>query len=177
MTTADVDNGGSVTPLKPGVLTTEFWVTVITSLVALLTATNVISPGFADKQKAAIDALAFLASAIAPLGYAISRGIAKRGHSQAVATVVAAHVAAGVPLPVTPAKRSRARRVVGDVGAGLVQLLLLLAGLVLLVVGVILIIVAATAPTHDVSVGGVIMALVGAVLLFFAGNSRGSLTL
>lgn len=72
------------------------------------------------------------------------------------------------PVPKPPKRAVRKTTVPGDGGYGLVELLLIIAGVVLLVVGVIDLIVAAVGKPHELSVGGLILAIVGAVLCVFA---------
>ena len=61
--------------VKPGWRTTEFWITVICALGSLLWGAGVLDPegvGTADKI------FGFVAAALGSLGYAISRGLAKK---------------------------------------------------------------------------------------------------
>ena len=61
--------------VKPGWKTTEFWVTVICALGSLLWGAGVLAPegaGTADKIFGCV------AAALGSLGYAISRGLAKK---------------------------------------------------------------------------------------------------
>jgi hypothetical protein len=94
--------------LKPGYLTTEFWVMVVTALLTLLAGFNVVGPDWAKLHEPIVNALAFLASAIVPAAYAISRAIAKGKH-QAAAGALAATRLAYTPQPEIPAGTGKRR--------------------------------------------------------------------
>lgn len=58
---------------KPGWKTTEFWLTVVSQIVGLVWASGVITEGSnADRV------LGLAAAALASVGYAVSRGLAKK---------------------------------------------------------------------------------------------------
>jgi hypothetical protein len=79
-------------PLKPGLLTTEFWVTAVTAVLTLLAGFNVVGPDWAKMHEPIVNALAFLATAIIPAAYALSRAIAKGKHQAAAAALAAARI-------------------------------------------------------------------------------------
>lgn len=57
---------------KPGYKTTEFWLSLVATLIGLLWASGLISEGStADKV------IGFVAAALGQFGYAVSRGLAK----------------------------------------------------------------------------------------------------
>jgi hypothetical protein len=62
--------------VKPGYKTTEFWLSVVASLISILYASGVISP---DGASTVEQVVAMIAAALASLGYSVARGIAKRG--------------------------------------------------------------------------------------------------
>jgi len=62
--------------VKPGWKTTEFWISVIVAVCSLAWGAGVVDPegvGNADKV------FGFVCSAMAALGYSVSRGLAKKG--------------------------------------------------------------------------------------------------
>lgn len=93
-TTSQVLTGqiADLPPLKSGVATTEFWVTVITALLTLLAGFNVVGPDWAKLHEPIVNALAFLATAIIPAAYALSRAIIKGKHQAASAALLATRV-------------------------------------------------------------------------------------
>ena len=60
--------------LKPGYLTTEFWITVIVTLCSLLWGANVLDP---EAAGTANKIFGFVVAALSGLGYTVSRGLAK----------------------------------------------------------------------------------------------------
>lgn len=82
-------------PLKPGWVTSEFWLTLAASVMSLLVGLHVVGPDFAKAHEDVVNALCFLAATLAPAIYAVARSIAKSGHQKAVATVIASR---GTPL-------------------------------------------------------------------------------
>lgn len=64
----------SVSPAEPGYTTTEFWLTVVTSFIGLLTTFNVVH--FTNPQMQAL--LGFAGLVIPVIVYTISRGIRKK---------------------------------------------------------------------------------------------------
>ena len=62
--------------LKPGYLTTEFWITVIVTLCSLLWGANVLDP---EAAGTANKIFGFVVAALSGLGYTVSRGLAKKG--------------------------------------------------------------------------------------------------
>jgi hypothetical protein len=64
------------TPTKPGYKTTEFWLSTAAIVIGLLYAAGVVAPEGTDALSKAI---AFGATALAALGYSVSRGLAKKG--------------------------------------------------------------------------------------------------
>lgn len=91
-------DGSAPPPLKPGIQSTEFWMTLATTVVSLLVGLGVVGPDFAKAHEQLVNAACMLAAIVAPGLYAIGRGIAKHGHQRAVGDVLAAHV----PLPPLP---------------------------------------------------------------------------
>jgi len=66
--------------MKPGVKTTEFWISVLTAMVGVVAATGY----FNTEQVTAINALitqggGLITAALVAFGYAVSRGLAKKG--------------------------------------------------------------------------------------------------
>lgn len=59
---------------KPGYKTTEFWLSALTTLVGTLWASGAMSPESADAVEKVIG---LIVGAVANVGYAISRGLAK----------------------------------------------------------------------------------------------------
>lgn len=66
---------GTTVEVKPGYKTTEFWLTLVSTLLGLLFASGVIAPEGTDGLS---KAFAFVATALTTMGYAVSRGLAKR---------------------------------------------------------------------------------------------------
>jgi len=65
--------------MKPGIKTSEFWVTVIISILGVLVALGVITPEQKDTLAQSIQQIAGAVMAAAPvIGYALSRGRAKQ---------------------------------------------------------------------------------------------------
>lgn len=65
---------------KPGIKTTEFWVSTSVAVVGVVAATGTITADQADTVASAIVQLGGLIAAVAAsFGYSISRGAAKRG--------------------------------------------------------------------------------------------------
>ena len=63
------------TPVKAGIRTTEFWITVIVAAASLAWGAGLIDPaGSAGADKV----FGFVCSALAALGYTVSRGLAKQ---------------------------------------------------------------------------------------------------
>lgn len=62
--------------MKPGVKTTEFWITSITNLVAMVFMSGVLSPEAVETSN---NVLAAITAGLTNLGYVMSRGIAKKG--------------------------------------------------------------------------------------------------
>lgn len=91
-------DGAAPPPLKPGWQTSEFWATHIFALLSFATAMGWIGPNFSHDHEQVVNAVALLASVLAPSAYAVARGVAKHGHQRAVGQVLAAHV----PLPPLP---------------------------------------------------------------------------
>ena len=60
--------------VKPGWKTTEFWLTSICALGSLLWGAGILNP---DGAGTASQVFGFVASALAALGYTVSRGLAK----------------------------------------------------------------------------------------------------
>lgn len=60
------------TPIKPGFKTTEFWMTVVTAVVSLLIASDVIPSNSGWSQLVAL-----ASAALAAMGYSTSRAVAK----------------------------------------------------------------------------------------------------
>lgn len=176
-------------PLKGGIASTEFWLTLIGTVVLLLTGLNVIGPDFADKYKQVIDALALLGSILGPAIYALARGMAKKGHQQAVASVFAASIHANAQMVtqgLPPAQAAAATKAAvdatptpADSGYSLVGLLAYIAALVLVAVGLILIIIEAVARHPHLSVTGVVMVVIGVVIALVASalGKQGPVTL
>jgi len=69
---------------KPGWKSTEFWLSLIALLVGVLIASDAI-----PVESAIGKVLAFLGSALAALGYSVSRGLAKKGEVAATKLVAA----------------------------------------------------------------------------------------
>jgi hypothetical protein len=59
-------------PIRPGYRTTEFWLSAAASVVGLLLAADVLAPGSAAGQVVGV-----LASALAAMGYSVSRSRVK----------------------------------------------------------------------------------------------------
>lgn len=69
-------------PIKPGWQTTEFWITIATTLIAILCATGVVSPKDASKYTdLGIQVAGVIAMVVAQFGYAQVRGRTKGGGS------------------------------------------------------------------------------------------------
>lgn len=146
-------------PLKRGVTTTEFWLTVTGALLTLLAGLGVIGPDWANKHEPIVQALALLASVLGPGLYALSRGVAKHGHQLAVADVLTALITSGVELPKpTPAKRSN------DAGFAIIGLI----GAIVAAVGGIWLILGAV--HHRFDVIGLILLVIGLIILYFDGG-------
>jgi len=64
------------TPRKPGYKTSEFWLSLIYIVIGSL-----IASGFIGSESMGGKVLAFAASALAALGYSISRGIVKKAET------------------------------------------------------------------------------------------------
>ncbi len=62
--------------LKPGYLTTEFWITIVVTLCSLLWGANVLDP---EAAGTANKIFGFVVAALSGLGYTVSRGLAKGG--------------------------------------------------------------------------------------------------
>jgi hypothetical protein len=62
--------------VKPGYLTTEFWITVVVALASLAWGAGVVDPAGSD---GADKIFGFVVSALSALGYTVSRGLAKKG--------------------------------------------------------------------------------------------------
>ena len=60
---------------KPGYKTTEFWMTMLVNVIAILTMLDVFTP---DQQDALLSVVAAVVTALATFGYSISRGLAKK---------------------------------------------------------------------------------------------------
>jgi hypothetical protein len=60
--------------MKPGYKTTEFWLSVVAAAVGCLLASGVIPP---DSEMDKV--IGLIATALASMGYAVSRGMVKRG--------------------------------------------------------------------------------------------------
>lgn len=76
-----------------GLLTTEFWKSLIFSGISVATGLGAIGPNVPTKYKPVIDSAAFLAASLCLIGYAISRGITKAATIKATAVVNSAVVA------------------------------------------------------------------------------------
>lgn len=125
-------------PLRPGIATTEFWLTLATSVIAFLVGLGVVGPDFAKAHEQVVNALCLLAATVAPAVYAIARGLAKHGQQQAAAAVSVARLR--------------------EDGYANINLL----GIVLLVAGVVLaVLTGAVLPL----VIGIVVAVIGLVLL------------
>tara|TARA_B100000700_G_C14536269_1_gene619896 strand:- start:117 stop:320 length:204 start_codon:yes stop_codon:yes gene_type:complete len=62
--------------VKPGWKTTEFWISVIVAVCSLAWGAGVVDPeGASNADKV----FGFVCSAMAALGYSVSRGLAKKG--------------------------------------------------------------------------------------------------
>ena len=61
--------------VKPGWKTTEFWITAIVALASLAWGAGVVDPAGTE---GADKIFGFVASALAALGYTVSRGLAKK---------------------------------------------------------------------------------------------------
>lgn len=64
--------------VKPGWKTTEFWLSAVTVILSLLWGAGVIDPEAANGSTAN-RVVALVASALAAVGYTVSRGMAKKG--------------------------------------------------------------------------------------------------
>lgn len=82
------ENLSDAPPATPGWQTTEFWKTLILTIVSLLIATGVITPVDVPKYKPVVDGLALIAPAIAIGLYSLSRGKTKAAAIEATANVV-----------------------------------------------------------------------------------------
>ena len=66
-------------PVKPGWQSTEFWVTIVTSLISVLAAGGYISPADAETATGGATQIAGLIGlVVAQVGYSVSRGNAKK---------------------------------------------------------------------------------------------------
>lgn len=83
------ENLSDAPPATPGWQTTEFWKTLILTIISLLIATGVITPVDVPKYKPVVDGLALIAPAIAIGLYSLSRGKTKAAGVEAAANVVA----------------------------------------------------------------------------------------
>lgn len=70
-----------VQPTKPGWKTTEFWLTLATSLIGAFMASGLIQPGTKFDK-----AIGFAVLVLSKLGYDVSRGLAKRVSSTVIVT-------------------------------------------------------------------------------------------
>lgn len=61
--------------MKKGYLTTEFWLSVVATIIPLLYSSGLIGEGTALEK-----AVSFIAAALAALGYSVARGVAKKGN-------------------------------------------------------------------------------------------------
>ena len=61
--------------LKPGWKTTEFWITVVVALASLAWGAGLVDPAGSE---GADKIFGYVASALAALGYTVSRGLAKK---------------------------------------------------------------------------------------------------
>lgn len=66
-------------PTKPGYATTEFWLTALTSLIGILLASGIVHPGTPFDK-----AIGFIVTALAGMGYTVSRGMVKAAAAKAV---------------------------------------------------------------------------------------------
>jgi hypothetical protein len=64
------------TPVKPGYKTTEFWLTIIATVIGLLESSGVIGAGTQAEH-----VIGMVAGILTALGYTVSRGIAKKGQT------------------------------------------------------------------------------------------------
>ena len=156
----------TLAPPKPGYVTSEFWLTLVTAVIGVLVGLHVIGPDFAKAHEGLVNAPALLGSLLAPGLYAISRGIIKHAQTQAAAAVLNQRMAYGLSSEQKPVRQpSRAKRA-KDSGFALIGLI----GAILLVVGVIWLIVGLG--HHHFDVWACIVAAIGLVLLYFDGNGR-----
>lgn len=66
--------------MRPGYKTTEFWTTVVSQIIGILALAGVIRPSDATiLNDAVVQVVGGLMTALATLGYTISRGVAKSG--------------------------------------------------------------------------------------------------
>jgi hypothetical protein len=63
------------TQTKPGWKTTEFWLTLLATTIGMLWASGIASPDGADAVSRVVG---IIAATLSQLGYAVSRGMAKR---------------------------------------------------------------------------------------------------
>lgn len=65
--------------MKPGWKTTEFWITIATSILGLLAFTGVLTPDRSSElTKQLLPLIGVLVPAVVGAGYSVSRGTAKR---------------------------------------------------------------------------------------------------
>lgn len=69
------DETAPVPATRPGYKTTEFWITLLVTIISTLYASGVISP---EGGSPTAKVIAFIAAALASLGYTVSRGVAKK---------------------------------------------------------------------------------------------------
>lgn len=95
---------GSVTP-DPGPKTTEFWVTVLTTLLSLAVAGATVTQHSFDPQglQVLIPSVAVVAAAITSAIYAHTRAAVKMSAQAASATILSAAAQGLTPAPVSPA--------------------------------------------------------------------------
>ena len=68
-----VDYGDKERDMKPGFKTTEFWITVVVTVVSLLLAS-----GAFEEASGVGKVLALAAAALASAGYSVARGVVKK---------------------------------------------------------------------------------------------------
>lgn len=153
--TTPAPNTINLPALKPGWATTEFWLTVATTVISLLVGLGVVGPDFAAKHEDVVNALCLLAATIAPAVYAVARSIAKHGVANAVGNVTTTAIMRGMAL--TPPRRTT--RLTGAAGLTSIGLI----GAVLLIVGIVLAVVFHA--TATLLVIGLIVAVAGLLLL------------
>lgn len=178
-TTSAVD----LPPVPPAWQSPTFWLTHAAALVALLTGLGVIGPDFAKRHEDVVNAVALLAATLAPALWAFSHVLAHKAHLQAYASIVGSTAAntyvltppsaapadapPDAPVPVAePAPDLPDTSDVTDGGYGIIGLL----GVLAAAVGLILILIVALG-THALSVPGVVLLVIGAVVACFDGGS------